>query len=305
MVVWVALLLGGFVSISYYRQQQFEERIEKNIVELEKTTEENSMDLKKEWETLDKSDSVEISQYFNSELFSSYFTHFLDYNKYVQNLEKSFLRGTFQTQAYEYTVLNVHFAILSAYSSTAVEWDCNTITNQPGDYCEMLSTYFRRQDQSFTWEEFIGSEEYVVFLNEFYHLLETKKEVTLQEAYQQILDYEEGTASENFYQEALLDSYVYLAQTAYNDYYTHKDQNDFIEASMDAEIVYSVNDLLHNVDKVSAATFVSTTPLPTGFICIHNSVLDISVVFILSTGIVVAIWIVLNELQKEFYEMTP
>lgn len=299
MVVWVALLFGGFVSISYYRQQQFEQRIEKNIVELEKAIEENSMDFKKEWETLDKSDPVEISRYFRSELSSLYCTHFLDYNKYAQNLEKSFLRGTFQTQANEYTVLMVHYAILFASHPVTGEWDCDTVTNQPGNYCEMLSAYFS-QDQSFTWEEFVGSEDYAAFLTEFYHLQETKEEVTLQEAYKHILDYEEGIASENFYQKALLQSYVYLAQTAYNDYYTHKNQNDFIEASMDAEIVYSVNGLLHNVDEASAATLVSMTPLRTGVIYVHNSVLDITAVFVLSTWIVMAIGIVLR-LQKELH----
>ncbi len=296
--VWIALLLGGVVSVSYYRQHQFEEQIEKNIAELEKRIEEDSINLKKEWETLDKSDPVEISDYFRSELFSLYFIYFLDYNKYMQNPEKSFLSGTFQTQGYEYTVLEAHSAILSAYYSGAVEWDCHTteITNQTGDYCELLSTYSTGED--FTWEEFINSEEYGVFLNEFYHLLETKKEVTLQKAHQQTTQYGEGTFSENSYQEVLSQSYVYLAQTAYNNYYTHKDQNDFVKAIMDAEIVYSVNNSLHNLDKISATTYIFSTPLSTGFIHIHSSFLDICIVFILSTCIVVATWIVLKKFKK-------
>lgn len=115
MVVWAVFLLGGFISISLYRQQQFQKHIDENIVELEKRIEKDSMNLTKEWEALDKSDPEEISTYFNSELFSLYFVYFLEYNRYIQNMEKSFFsfREPFRTQAYEYAVLDAHFVILS------------------------------------------------------------------------------------------------------------------------------------------------------------------------------------------------
>jgi hypothetical protein len=301
MVIWVSFLLGGFVSISYYRQQQLQEQIEKNIAKLEEKIDEDSINLKKEFEALDKSNPVEISDHFGTELFSLYFVYFLDYHRYVQHMEKSFLKGTFQTQAYEYSLLKVHNLILHAYSLGTIKWECNTmeITSQNGEYCEMLSAYFTGKDQSFTWEEFIGSDDYAAFLNGIYSSLETRGEITFQQTYQQILDYKERTSSGDLYQDVLSESYVYLAQTAYRNYYMHKDQNDFVRAIMDAEIMYSVvSDYFDDLDKTSVASLVFSTPLSTGFVRIHNVILDIDFIFILSTCSVVVMWIVLNEFKK-------
>jgi hypothetical protein len=84
---------------------------------------------------------------------------------------------------------------------------------------------------------------------------------------QQILDYKERTSSGNLYQDVLSESYVYLAQTACRNYYTHKDQNDFVKAIMDAEIIYSVNIGFHNLSKASC---VCSAPLSTGVVYIHT-----------------------------------
>lgn len=295
--VWGSLLLCGFVSISYYRQQQFQGQIENNIIELEKKIEEDSISLKEEWQTLDKTNPVEISDYFRLELFSLYFIYFLDYCKHVQKTEKGSFEGTFRTQAYENALLMIHFLILTSPHSGMQEWDCSRMedTGKGGVYCELLSNYFRTEDDNLTWEEFADSQEYAQFLEEIYSSLETRGEITLQQTYQQILDYKERTSSGDLYQDVLSESYVYLAQTAYRNYFMHKEQNDFIKAIMDAEIIYSVNFRFQNL---STTSYVYSAPLSTGVVHIHSSILDIIFVFILSTCIVVAIWIVLNEFEK-------
>lgn len=286
------------MSISYYRQQQFQEQIEKNIVELEKRIEEDSISLKEEWQALDKTNPVEISDYFRSELFSLYFVYFLDYHKHAQKTEKGSFEGTFGTQAYENALLMIHFLILTSPGPGMQEWDCSRMedTHEGGVYCELLSNYFKTEDDNLTWEEFVDSQEYAAFLEEIYRNLETRGETTLQQTYQQILDYKERTSSGNLYQDVLSESCVYLAQTAYGNYYTHKEQNDFVKAIMDAEIIYSVNFRFQNL---STTSYVYSAPLSTAIVYIHSSILDISLVFILSTCIVVAIWIVLSELEKQ------
>jgi hypothetical protein len=299
-LVWVSLLLGGFVSISYYRQQQFQDQIERNIAELEKKIEEDSISLKEEWQALDKTNPVEISDYFRSELFSLYFIYFLDYHEYIQKTEKGSLEGTFQTQAYENALLMIQFLVLTSPDPGMQEWDCSRMeeTNEGGEYCVMLSNYFRSEDGNLIWEEFVDSEDYAVFFDEIYHSLETKQEMTLQQTYQQILDYKERTSSGNLYQRVLSESYAYLAEIAYRNYYTHKGQNDFVKAIMDAEIIYSVNFGFHNLSEANVASYVYSAPLSTGVVHIHSSILDISLVFIFPTCVVVAAWIVLNKLEK-------
>jgi len=294
-IVWIVLVVIGLSLISFYRRHQFQEEIEKTITEIEEKIEEYSVELKTQWETLDKSNPVAISHYFESEIKYPYFIYFLNYCKYLQNQkEGNLFIGTFQIQAYRGSLLESYFILYLAQDEGAIEWDCDRIKSGfGGNYCTLLLDYaeeYENTNQKFNWEEFENSDEFKEFLNDFYYSVENKEGTTLGEAYQFVKGLE-GVDPKNVYREASLQSYRYLAETGYINYYMHKDQNDFVKVLMDAKVVYVTYWSSETWD-TKMTVFTTLMPVYYGYFYVHSSILDVVAVLGGSTLIVVVVWIV-------------
>lgn len=292
-ILWIVLVLGGLSGISYHRQKYFEDHLENNITELTKDMEERSFELEERWESLDKSDPGKISHYFESEALFCYNPYLIDFHRYLQNRKNSsLLLGTFTTQAEEGALLEGTLLIRSAVSRPEL-WIW-----YPGGECHEIFLHYVQQYEdkhTFTWGEFIKSEEYKQFLNEFYYFIENKEEISLQEAYQEIKDISK-LDNLHMYRKALLDSYIYLAETSYNNYQVHKNQDEFMKSFMDAEVVYSVYRFTRNLE-TKEIVITTLTPFRRGIIYIHSSILDIVGVLTFSTALVIVIWFLLKKLR--------
>ncbi|MBU7020787.1 MAG: hypothetical protein HXS41_06985 [Theionarchaea archaeon] len=292
LVVWVTLILGGTMLISYSRPKLFERHLESNVTDFQRRMETDSHRLENEREVLDTSNPEDVFHYLGRQIVLSYYDYFIDFNEYLEKKSRSnLLAGTFTTQADEGALLE-GFSI--AYDSG---WHgIETWADERGagelflDYCQ----HYENENQGFTWEEFKNSDEFEQFLNEFYTFIENKESITLEEAYNQVMGPEKNTR--NIYRRALLQSYTYLAETSFSNYQLHK-ESDFIEALIDAEVVYSVYDCSQQCD--TKETVVTTLmPYTKNFTQVHSCILDTIFVFMFSTLIVVAIWIVLGEFGK-------
>jgi hypothetical protein len=292
-IIWAALLLCGTVIISSYRQEHFEEYLDNNIVDLQEEMEITSHELEDEWEALDTSNPEDVLQYLGPTASPYCIDRFIDFNEYLKKkLRGNLLTGTFVTQADEGALLE-GFIIIGT-SNSIVRGELYSMSEQGRvflDYCQQ----YENDNQSFTWEEFKNSDEFGQFLNEFCDFIENKEDISLQETYQRIEDLKKIHTA-NIYRKALLQSYTYLAETSYSNYQVHKEK-DFMKALVDAEVVYTVYDFSQNWD-TKETTFTTLNPFQRGIIHIHSSVLDISLVFMFSICIVVAVWIMLSKLGK-------
>lgn len=289
-IIWIILVLGGLFSISYHRQKYFDEHLENNIDKLLKDMEERSLELEERWTSLEKNDPGKVSHYFELEALFCYYPYLVDFYHYLQNRKNSNLfLGTFTTQAEEGALLEGTLLLRCSVSRHELDiW-------YPGGQChEIFLNYVQQYEEknTFTWDEFIKSEEYNQFLNEFYYVLETKEEKTLHEAYQDIKDLK-NINTWNIYRKALLESYIYLAETSYNNYQVHKSQDEFIKALIDVEIINTTYDFSQHWDTKEIA-FINMTPFRRGTIYAHSSILDFICVLAFSTSLVLAIWILLK-----------
>jgi hypothetical protein len=292
-VVWVILMLGGTVLISHLRQELFEQHLESNIADFQRRMETDLHGLEIEREALDTSNPDDVFRYLGREIVLCYYDYFIDFNEYLEKKPRgNLLIGTFVTQADEGALLE-GFSIVYDSGLHGVEiWDTKS---EPGkiflDYCQQ----YENENQGFTWEEFKNSDEFKQFLNEFYTFIENKVDITPEETYNQIMGSERSTR--NIYRKALLQSYTYLAETSYSNYQLHK-ETDFVKAFIDAEVVYSVYDYSQKWDtKETVAT--TLWPFTKYFTRVHSCILDFSFIFMFSTFIVVAMWMVLSELGEE------
>lgn len=288
---WVVLVLVGLSAFSYYQQQYFENQLERNMNEIKEEMDNESVELEEEWETLDKSNPKKVLHYFELETYSYYYAYLLDFHQYLQRQERgNFITGTFATQACEGALLEGFFIIHLAHSHGVTE------LYSEGEYHEIFLNYSQKYEdtnQVFSWEAFKDSKEFGEFLDEFYHFLENKEEITLQETYQEIKDLEKADIL-NPYRKALLRSYVYLVETSYDNYDMHKNQNDFVKALIDAEVIYSVYRFSRHLDTKETA-LTTVMPFQHGIIYVHSSILDLSGVLIFSTFLVAVIWFVMRE----------
>jgi hypothetical protein len=197
----------------------------------------SSSDLEDEWNALDTSNPEEVLHYLGLETGPYYYDYLIDFNEYLKKKPRgNLLIGTFITQADEGALLEGCLMIRVSYSGGVDNWLYKS------EHGRMLLEYCQRYEddnQGFTWEEFKKSDEFGQFLNEFYNFIEKKEDISLQKTYQQIKDLGK-TNTANIYRRALLQSYTYLAETSYNNYQVHK-QNDFTKTLIDAEVVYSVH----------------------------------------------------------------
>lgn len=292
--LWAALLFIGFVLVSYYRQQQFERQIEENISVLNETAKENAVILERDWEALDKDDPEELSDYFSKEAYSLYSIYFLDLNKYLRDEEK-FFSGTFRTQACECTLLEVQSKIRSAYFHVGDKWACGAdtagISGHAGEYCRILLKYYGDENPG-PWDDFVRSHQYEAFLEELFFSVENIEEQPLDESYQNIVDHAKKTASRNIYSRVLSESYIFLAEKAYDNYQIRKSQEDFAGAIMNAEIIYALNDTLHVLHRASAVQGIFYAGIRIDFVHVYDVISDILAIIVLSTLIVVVIYLV-------------
>jgi hypothetical protein len=279
--------------VSYGRQRQFEKQIEENISILEETVKENSLNLEKNWESLAKDDPEELITHFENKAYSVYSIYFLEYHEYIQNEQKRLFSGTFRTQAMAIALTEIKSKIVSAYLYVCDKWVCNPdmneISGHAGEYCKILLKYYP-EDHNLTWNEFVNSDEYEMFLNEVFLSAETIEELSLHESYQNIIDHAEQSASRNVYSNVLSQSYMFVAENAYNEYQMLKSQKDFAGALMNAEIVYALYDTFHLLDERGLIQNLLFGNIDARYVYIHDVVTDIVIVFILSTLIVVIIY---------------
>jgi hypothetical protein len=294
LVVWAALLLCGTAIISSYRQEHFEEYLDNTIRDLQEEMETTSHELENDREALDMTNPEDVLQYLELTTGSYCGDYFIDFNEYVKKKPRgNLLTGTFVTQADEGALLEGF--VIMATSNSIVRGEFHSMSEQGRvflDYCQ----HYENENQGFSWEEFKNSDEFGQFLNEFCNFLENKEDISLQETYQRIEDLGKINTA-NIYRKALLQSYTYLAETSYSNYQVHKEE-DFMKALVDAEVVYTVYDFSQNWDTKQTVVTVRE-PFQRHIIHVHSSVLDIGFVFMFSTCIVVAIWIVLGEFGKK------
>jgi hypothetical protein len=301
--LWIVLFLVGLVMASYYRQKQLERQIEENISVLKETVNENSEILERDWEALDKNDPEELSDYFWEEAYGLYSIYFLDFHEYLQREEKLF-SGTIWTQARECALLEVKSKILGAYFRVCDKWACSPdaigISGHAGEYCRILQKYYGGENSS-SWDDFIRSDHYEAFLNELFSSIETMEELPLNECYQNTMDHAKKAASRNTYSEVLSESYMFMVETAYENYQVHESQKDFAGAIMDAEVVYALNDTLHVLDRASFSGGILYTGVDTDFVHVHDIISDTFIVFVLSLLALVAVHFVqIMRLERQY-----
>lgn len=301
--LWIVFLFMGLVMTSYYRQKQFEGQIEENISALKETVEVNSEILERDWEALDKNDPEELTDYFWEETYDLYSIYLLDYHENLQSEEKLF-SGTIRTQACECALLEVKSKILGAYFTAGEKWICNPdtvgISGHAGEYCRILQKYYGGENPD-SWDDFVKSDHYEAFLNELFSSIETMEELPLDKCYQNTIDHAEKAASRNTYSEVLSESYIFMVETAYDNYQVHKSQKDFAGAIMDAEIVYILNDTLHLLDEASATNEILYAGIDAGFVYVHDYVTDTFIVFVFSILALVAVHFVqIMKLERQY-----
>ncbi|MBU7017382.1 MAG: hypothetical protein HXS44_07720 [Theionarchaea archaeon] len=294
LAMWIALLLLGNVTCSLYRHEQFEEHLESNIAVLREEKEISLQNLEDEWNSLDTRNPEEVLHYLKFEIGPYYYDYLINFNEYLKEKPRgNLLIGTFITQADEGALLEGYFIIRVLYSGEVYNW------HDESEHGRMLLEYCHRyedKNQGFAWEEFKKSDEFKQFLNEFCIFVENKEDISLQETYQQVMNLEKVDTT-NIYRKALLQSYTYLAEICYNNYQVHK-ENDFMKTFFDAEVVYSVHGFSQYWETKETA-FNTLVPFQRHIIYAHSSIQDIKSVFTFSTGIAVAIWIILYELEKK------
>jgi hypothetical protein len=293
MVTWAVLLVCGVLLISYYRIGELDQHLENNIAYIRQEMETSSSELEEEWKALDTTNPEDVLHYLEMTTYLYYYDYLIDFNEYLKKKPRgNLLTGTFTTQADEGALLEGFFIIRVSHSNVVDNWYSES---EPGkiffDYCRSCEN----DNQGFTNEEFKNSDEFGQFLDEFCNFIENKEDISLQETYQQIEDLGKIHTA-NIYRKALLQSYIYLAETSYSNYQVHKEE-DFMKALVDAEVVYTVYDFSQSWDTKETA-FTVREPFQRHIIYVHSSVLDIGFVFMFSTCIVVAIWMVLSELGK-------
>lgn len=293
LVAWIALLLCGFVLISHLRQEQFEEHLENNIVVLQEERETTSHELEEEREALNWSNPEDVLHYLELTTYIYYYDYLIDFNGYLKKKPRgNLLVGTFTTQADEGALLEGCLIIRVSHSNVVDNWYSESESGRVFlDSCRR----YENDNQSFSWEEFKNSDEFGQFLDEFCNFIENKEDISLQETYQRIEDLGKIHTA-NIYRKALLQSYTHLAKTSYSNYQVHK-EDDFMKALVDAEVIYTVYGFSQNWDTKETVVTVRE-PFQRDIIYIHSSILDAGFVFMFSTCIVVAVWIVLSELGK-------
>lgn len=115
--------------VLYGRQLQLKRQVEENISDLEETVKENSLNLDRNWESLDKNDPEELIAHFKKKSYSIYSIYLLEYNIYLQNKQNEFFSGTLRTQAREFALLEIKSKIVGAYLQICEKWECNPDTN--------------------------------------------------------------------------------------------------------------------------------------------------------------------------------
>ncbi len=98
----------------------------------------------------------------------------------------------------------------------------------------------------------------------------------------------------NPYRKALLQAYVYLAETAYSNYQMHKNQNEFPKAVVDAEVVYSVRGFSRHLDTKETA-ITTLMPFRRGDIYVHSAILDLAIVLTFTTLLLVVTWFMMKK----------
>ena len=289
-VTWIVLVLIGLSLISQFQQWHFENHLEKLMGEIAEN-EDQSRELEEMWESLDKGDPSEICYYCRLGTTHYCDTYRYDFYEYLMKKEKgNFLIGTFLTQADEGAFLEGVLIIRVSYPAVS------SGRYADDEYCEILSDYSQRcegSNQVFNWEEFKSSDEYREHIDELYHSLENVEEISLQDTYEQIKNLEE-TALRDPYRTALLQSYVFLAETAYTNYQMHRNQDEFMKAVTDAEIVYSVHGFSRHLE-TKETVFTTLTPFRRGDIYVHSAIRDLVIVLTLSMFLAVILWDVIRQ----------
>ena len=289
-VTWIILVLIGLSVISHLQQRNFENHLENISGEIEAEIEDLSRELEERWGSLDKGDPSKICNYCTLETTHYYYTYLSDFYEYMKKKEKgNILVGTFSTQANEGALLQGAIILRVTNSAESRGWD------PEDEYCSILFDYSQHysSNQVFNWEEFKSSDEYKEYTNELYDYLENKEETTLHETYQQIKNYEETAAFRDPYRKALLQSYIYLAETGYTNYQMHRNQDEFVKAVIDAGVVYSVDGFSRHLETWETV-FTTLMPFQLGDFYIHSAILDLVFVLILSTHLVIIIWFVVK-----------
>ncbi|MBU6997828.1 MAG: hypothetical protein HXS42_09240 [Theionarchaea archaeon] len=293
MVTWAVLLVCGVLLISYYRIGELDQHLENNIAYIQQEMETSSSELEEEWKALDTTNPEDVLLHLGMTASPSYYDYLIDFNEYLKKKPRSdHLTGTFTTQADEGALLEGFLIIQVSHSEVLGEW--HNMSELGRIFLDPCRRY-ENDNQGFSWEEFKNSDDFGQFLGEFYNFVEDKEDISLQETYRRIEDLGKIKTA-NIYRKALLQSYIYLAETGYSKYQEHK-KNDFMKALVDAEVVYTVYDFSQNWDTKQTA-FTVREPFQRHIIHVHSSLLDTGFVFIFSTCIVVAIWIVLGEFGK-------
>jgi hypothetical protein len=301
MVLWIVLVISGLSVMSAYREHQFNEQLDENIDQLEQRITDETVTVKEDWKSLNTSDSEQISHLFASELLSACYLYLLDMNHYFKDVNKGNLLGrTIILQGHEYSSLDVYMILTGAYNDGANLWNCHPLKNkeleEPEIFCEILMAYIQDNQE---WEEFMQSESYPEFISDFFIALEKRNGTTLQEAYQYIIDQENTYVHVGFYSEILLGSYQYLIKKSHENYLLHKEQNDFIHAQMDAEIIYYLFDTYQIRGNLQLKDILFYPPLSRGPLLIHNGFYDLIIILFITSVFTVIIFILTKKTRKK------
>ena len=242
---------------------------------------------------LDTGDPEQVSDFFQFQLYTDYYSYLLDVNNYFRDIEKgNIIIGTVSIQGYEYSLFDLHRILVISYSDCIDAWKCHSSRTR-GDktYCSMLTLYIANYED---WKKFIQSESYSQFINDFFATLENKNDNTLQEVYDHVINQEDTHFSVKFHSDTLLNSYQYLIQRSYENYLMHKEQDDFVHAQMDAEIIYALYRTYTSGEPIEMHDFMTLLPVSTGFVTIHNVFYDIFTILFISSAICV-IYFLLNK----------
>jgi len=297
-ITWIVLTMCGLILISAYREHRFNEQLEGNINDLEHEIDDRSLHLNTEQAIFYTGDPEQISDFFQSQLYTIYYSYLLDVNKYFRNIEKgNIIGGTVSIQGYEYSLFDLHRILVISYSDSTDAWKCHS-SRTKGDktYCSMLSSYLVKNGD---WKGFTQSENYSQFVNDFFVALENKNGSTLQEVYHYVINQEDTNISVDFHSDTLLDSHQYLVQRSYENYLMHKEQNDFIHAQMDSEIIYTLYKTYKSGETIGMYDFITILPISTGFVTIHNVFHDVFTILFISSAICVIIFLLNKKYVKK------
>lgn len=225
----------------------------------------------------------------------------MDINHYFRDVDKGNLIGkTFALQGYEYSLMDVYMILTGAYNNGTNLWNFNQRINEeleePVFFCEMLVAYLENNQE---WEEFMQSENYPEFVNDFFIAVEKRNDTTLQEAYQYIIDQETTYVNVEFYSKILLDSYQYLINKSHENYFLHKEQKDFIHAQMDAEIIYYLFDTYQIRGNLQLKDMLFSPPFSRGPLLIHNGFYDFIIILFSASFFTLIIFIMVKKTYKK------